>query len=144
MTRKEEAIFNNKLVELLTGEGENDIGDKEFFERLLYANNCIARCLFEFKDIYDEVNTNVKEDITTEKETPVPPYYVASVSVGNTCASLGFFSTMEKAQASIIDYENALNSSKTYYNWDEFMNGYGDNEIKITDYDISSTYLDTN
>lgn len=62
MTRTEEAIFNNKLMALLTGRGESDIGDKEFFERLLYANSCIARCLLTFNDIYDESDTDVKKE----------------------------------------------------------------------------------
>jgi hypothetical protein len=56
MTRTEEAIFNNKLMALLTGRGESNIGDKEFFERLLYANNVIARCLSRFEDDYDELD----------------------------------------------------------------------------------------
>lgn len=136
MTRTEEAIFNNKLMALLTGRGESDIGDKEFFERLLYANSCIARCLLTFNDIYDESDTDVKE------ETPVPPYYVACVTVRQTCVSLGFFSTMEKAQTSIIEYENALNSSITHYDWEEFIHAYVHDETKITDYSISSKYLD--
>ena len=140
MTRTEEAIFNNKLMALLTRRGESNIGDKEFFERLLYANSCIARCLLTFNDIYDDV----KEDTVVEENTPVPPYYVASVTAGKTCISLGFFSTMEKAQTSIIEYENALNSSITHYDWEEFIHAYAHDETKITDYDISSKFLDVN
>lgn len=144
MTRKEEAIFTNNLVALLTGRGESHIGDKEFFERLLCANSCIARCLSSFKDIYDEINTDDKEDTIVEKETPIPPYYVACVTVGKTCASLGLFSTMEKAQTRIIEYENALNPSITHYDWEEFIHAYAHDETKITDYDISSEFLDAN
>lgn len=140
MTRTEEAIFNNKLMALLTKRGESDMNDKEFFERLLYANSCIARCLLTFNDIYDDV----KKDTVVEENTPVPPYYVASVSNGKTCASLGFYSTGKEAQTSIIEYENALNPSKTYYDWYEFIHDYYNDETKITDYDISSKFLDVN
>lgn len=138
MTRREEAIFTNELVELLTG--DDDTTDKEFFERIICANTVIARCLSRFKDDYDEVNT--KPTPTVKEETPVPPYYVASVSNGKTCASLGFYSIEEKAQASIIKYENTLNSSKSYDNWGDFIHDYCNNETQITDYDISMEYLD--
>ena len=142
MTRTEEAIFNNKLMALLTGRGESDIDDKEFFERLLYANSCIAQCLLTFNDIYDESDTDVKEETNVKEETPVPPYYVASANIGRTCVSLGFYSSEEKAQASVVKYENMLNSSKSYDDWEDFIHDYCNDETRITDYDISMEYLD--
>lgn len=139
MTRKEEAYFETELADYIIGDDETS--DKEFFERIICANNVIARCLSRFKNDYDELDT---KNTITEKETPVPPYYVACVTVGKTCASLGLFSTMEKAQTRIIEYENALNSSITHYDWEEFIHAYAHDETKIIDYDISSEFLDAN
>lgn len=139
MTRREETIFTNELVELLTG--DDDTSNKEFFERIICANTVIARCLSKFKDDYDEVDT--KSAPTVKKDTPAPLYYVASVKAENIWKNLGFFTTFEKAQTRIIEYENTLNPSTTYYDWDEFIHDYCNNLTKITDYDIATEHPDS-
>lgn len=135
MTRKEEAYFETELADYIMG--NDDTTDKEFFERIVCANNCIARCLSRFKDDYDEVNTDDEEEVTTAQ-----PYYIASVSIKDTCVSLGCYSTKEKAKMKIVEYENALNPSITHDNWEELMHAYSHNETKISDYDILREYPD--
>ena len=52
MTRKEEAFFETELADFIMGDDKTS--DKEFFKRIVCANNVIARCLSRFKNDYDE------------------------------------------------------------------------------------------
>ena len=137
MTRKEEAYFETELADYVLGNDETS--DKEFFERIVCANNVIARCLSRFKNDYDELDM---KDTITKEETPVSPYYVVSVGNSVSCASLGFYSTEKKAKMKIIEWENKLNPSSVYNNWEEFTYACAHNKTKITNYDISIKYLD--
>jgi hypothetical protein len=54
MTRKEKAAFEIELADFIMGDDETS--DKEFFERIVCANNVVARCLSRFEDDYDELD----------------------------------------------------------------------------------------
>lgn len=139
MTRREEATFEIELTDFITGYA--DTSDKEFFERIICANTVIARCLSKFKDDYDELDT--KPTPTVKEDTPVPSYFVVNAGAEKEYVNLGLYSTLEKARARIIEYENILNSLKAYGDWDEFIDDYDNGLTEITDYNISYERLDS-
>lgn len=55
--RKERAIFHKELTDLLIGMGD----DKDYFRRLLWANEFIVHALMDFESDLDETDDEEEE-----------------------------------------------------------------------------------
>ena len=55
--RKERAVFHKELTDLLTNVGD----DKNYFRRLLWANEFIAHALMDFESDLDETEDEEEE-----------------------------------------------------------------------------------
>lgn len=55
--RKERAVFHKELTDLLTGMGD----DKDYFKRLLWANEFIAHALMDFESDLDNTDESDEE-----------------------------------------------------------------------------------
>lgn len=56
--RKERAVLHKELMDLLTNVGD----DKNYFRRLLWANEFIAHALMDFESDLDEVETEEEQE----------------------------------------------------------------------------------
>lgn len=56
--RKERAVLHKELMDLLTNVGD----DKNYFRRLLWANEFIAHALMDFESDLDKVTETAEEE----------------------------------------------------------------------------------